>query len=137
MPTPSFGVTRTTLHSENRSWLLSPHGVDINSNLTLDVSLFTAGVHYPNGYIPSGIVLGKVTATGKFGPYDNTATDGRETAAELLFGSMTVTPGDTILAGAGYIHGLVGANKLPIQSGPGSLDAAARAELNMIRFVGV
>jgi hypothetical protein len=34
----------------------------------LDVSAFTANTHYPNGYIPSGMVLSEL-ASGLFGPY--------------------------------------------------------------------
>src|SRR5690606_30419747 len=45
------------------------------------VTTATAGVnsHYPSGYIPSGTAIGKVTSTDLFGPYDNNASDGRET----------------------------------------------------------
>lgn len=131
-----LGVTRSEIQAENRSWLRGPHGTEpgANPNATLLVSLFTAGIHYPNGYIPSGIVLGKVTATGVYGPYDSAATDGRETAAGLLFGSLTVIPGIDRVGGAIVRHGFVNPAKLPIQSGTGSLDAAARTDLTLIDF---
>ncbi len=121
---------------ENRSWLLGPHGTDPGSNpsLTLLVSLFTAGTHYPNGFVPSGIVLGKVTASGVYGPYDPAAVDGREVAAELLFGSLPVRTGATRLAGAGFHHGSVNPARLPIQSGTGALTDAARLNLHGISF---
>jgi hypothetical protein len=131
----SLNVTRQTLQAENRSWLRGPHGTEpgANPNATLLVSLFTPGTHYPNGFIPSGIVLGKVTATGQYGPYDNTATDGRQTAAGFLFGSQTID-GATVVASGLVIHGFVNPAKLPLQSGTGSLDAPARAELTHIIF---
>ncbi|MGG7510902.1 head decoration protein [Plantibacter sp. YIM 135249] len=126
----SLNVRRTTLQAENRSWLRGPHGTEpgSNPNATLLVSLFTAGSHYPNGYIPSGIVLGKVTASGVYGPYDAAATDGRQTAVGFLFGSQTIDGADRVASGI-LIHGFVNATKLPIQTGTGSLDAAARTSL--------
>lgn len=38
--------------------------------------------------IPSGTVLGKVTATGKFVPYSNSASNGSEVAAGILYQSV-------------------------------------------------
>lgn len=38
-------------------------------SIVLDRSLFDLDSAYPNGYIPSGVPLGKVTATGLYGPY--------------------------------------------------------------------
>ncbi|WP_187368118.1 hypothetical protein [Nonomuraea terrae] len=54
---------------DDQSWLGSAHGTDAARTITLDVSAFTAGVHYPNGYFPSGLPLAKITASGKYGPY--------------------------------------------------------------------
>lgn len=131
-----LGVTRSEIQAENRSWLRGPHGTEpgANPNVTLLVSLFTAGTHYPKGYIPSGIVLGRVTATGLYGPYDNTATDGREVARGFLFGSLTVPAGIDRVASGLVRHGFVNPTKLPLQSGTGSLDAAARTDLTLIDF---
>ena len=52
---------------------------------TVTIATTTAGVtgHYVNGYIPSGFPLGKITATGLYGPYDDTANDGRQTCKGL------------------------------------------------------
>lgn len=129
-------VRRTGFQAENRSWLLGPDGTrpGDNPSITLDVSTFTAGTHYPNGFIPSGIVLGKITATGKYGPYNPALTNGQETAAELLFGSLSVPTGTTVLGGAGVHKGEVNPAKLPIASGAGSLDDAARLHLFRINF---
>lgn len=67
----SIEVQTTSYQVEKRSWLLSQHGTDPGTtpSITLDVSAFTAGVHYPNGYIPSGTALARITATGLYGPY--------------------------------------------------------------------
>lgn len=77
-----ISVLSTPYQVERRSWLLSPHGTDPGTtpSITLDVSAFTAAVHYPNGYIPSGAPLGKITATGLYGPYN--VTDEVQTLTE-------------------------------------------------------
>lgn len=130
----SLNVNRFALQSENRSWLRGPHGTEpgANASITLDIPAF-AGLH-PNGFVPSGIVLGKITASGKYGPYDPAGLDGTETAAGLLFGSLTVEDGATVVGGALVNHAYVNAAKLPLASGKGALDAAARAELTHIIF---
>jgi hypothetical protein len=53
---------------EDRSWLGSAHGTTATRTITLDVSAFTAGTHYPNGYIPSGMVLAHLGGE-LYGPY--------------------------------------------------------------------
>jgi hypothetical protein len=53
---------------EDRSWLASDHGTTATRTITLDVSAFTEGTHFPNGFIPSGTVLARL-ASGLYGPY--------------------------------------------------------------------
>lgn len=60
--TESFNV-------DDPSWLGSRHGLGEAVSVTLDTSAFTAAVHYPDGFFKSGIALGRITATGKYGPY--------------------------------------------------------------------
>lgn len=124
-----IGVTSTSYQVENRSWLLGPFGTGPGENpsITLDVSAFTAATHYPNGYFPSGLALGRITASGLYGPYDNAAVDGRETAAGLLFSSVKVpNTADTTqdVGGALLVRGDVNAAKLPL-----AIDAAGQTEL--------
>jgi hypothetical protein len=38
--------------------------------------------------LPAGMVLGKITASGKFVPYNNGAGDGSEVAAAVLYGAV-------------------------------------------------
>lgn len=130
-----ISVSKTTHQVENRQWLASPHGTDPGTtpSATLSVAAFTEGTHYPNGYVPSGTVLGKITTSGLYGPYDNTATDGRETAVGILFGSLQVK-GKTKVAGAILKHGFVTQSKLPFQSGTGSIDSAGKTDLKLIDF---
>jgi hypothetical protein len=129
--TTYIGVETTQYQVEDRSWLLSPHGTEPGTtpSVTLDTSAFTAGTHYPNGYLPSGLVVGRITATGLYGPYDNSAVDGRQTAAGILFSSVKVPTSGGDPAGAIVVHGFVDADKLPI-----ALDAAGVADLGLIHF---
>lgn len=53
---------------EDRSWLGSAHGTTATRTITLDVTAFTEATHYPNGFIPSGVVLAELSS-GLFGPY--------------------------------------------------------------------
>jgi hypothetical protein len=126
-----IGVETNQFQVEDRSWDLSPHGSEPGTtpSITLDVSAFTEGTHYPNGYVPSGMPLGKITATGLYGPYDNTAVDGREDCAGLLFASTRIPSGATTVGGALKVHGFVDAAKLPVE-----LDAAGQADLTLIHF---
>jgi hypothetical protein len=55
--------------SDDTSWLRSRHGVEACISGTLDTSAFTKSLHYPDGFFKSGLPLGKITATGKYGPY--------------------------------------------------------------------
>ena len=119
--------TTGTWQAEDRSWLGSAHGTEATRSITLDTSAFTGGTHYPNGYIPSGTVLGRITATGLYGPYSDGASDGRQVAAGLLFSS--VKPGSTStvdVGGALMEHGFVVEANLPTDSG---VDAAAKTDL--------
>jgi hypothetical protein len=77
-----ISVLSTPYQVEKRSWLLSPHGTDPGTtpSITLDVSAFTPAVHYPNGYIPSGTPLARITASGLYGPYS--VTDEVQTLTE-------------------------------------------------------
>lgn len=123
-----------TFSNENQEWLGSAHGTDSIDSITLDADLFLAA--FTDGVVKSGVALGKITASGKYGPYDNAAVDGRQTAVGLLFttvdlrGTTAATAKD--VWGALLWHGKVIEAKLPVGHG---VDAAAKAELTFIRFV--
>lgn len=44
--------------------------------------------------IASGTVISKLTASGKYVPYDNVGTDGSETAAGILYNHLDAATGD-------------------------------------------
>lgn len=126
----SISVKRTTHQVENRSWLASQHGTDHKPSVTLDVALFDQATHYPNGYVASGIVVGKVTATGLCGPYDEDATDGRQIAAGHLYHSVNVV-GETKVGNAIIVHGFVSESRLPAGHG---LDNTAKGHLRQVGY---
>ncbi len=112
--------------AEDRSWLGSRDGTDVTQTVTLDTSTFTEGTHFPNGYIPSGTVLGRITATGLFGPYDNAANDGREVAVGFLYSNTKVRTGGPDVGAPIHWRGVIRAARLWANSG---LDSAARTDL--------
>lgn len=65
----NLNPTVQTFGAEDQSWLGSAHGTDAARSITLDTSAFTSGTHYPGGYFLSGIPLGLITATQRYGPY--------------------------------------------------------------------
>lgn len=113
-----------TFQNEDQSWLASEHGTSSARSITLDKSAFTAGTHYPNGYFPSGLPLGKITASGKYGPYNNAAADGTDTLAGFLFCAVDVPATDIDPVGALLVHGMVVEAKLPV-----AIDATGRTDI--------
>lgn len=137
-----ISVLSTAYQVENRSWLLSPHGSVTTISGTLDVSTLTAATHYPNGYVPSGLVLGLITATGLYGAYDDTAVDGRQTAVGFLFSSVKIPNTADLTKDVGIAvlaHGFVKISRLPVlaagtPAGRGYIDANAQTDLKLIHF---
>ncbi len=119
----------TSYLSDKKDWLGSEHAVNTAESVTLDAPLMLAV--FADGSIPSGVVLGKVTATGRYGPYSNGAVDGRETARGHLLDTVKVSTGQNS-QGAMIWHGQVVEAKLPTNHG---LDAPAKVELPQIHYV--
>ena len=136
----SLNITTESWGVDSKHWLASRKGFDTCRSVTLDLSKFVAA-HYSGGYIPSGTVLGKVTATGLYGPYDDAATDGRQTATGFLFDGVRVADKDgnsfTASGAAMLWEGIVLTSKLPAFAGTaaGELDANGQTDLaNFVRF---
>jgi hypothetical protein len=49
--------SETFTGSGDQRWIGAPHGLYDTLTCTIDISAFTAGTHYPNGYLPSGTRL--------------------------------------------------------------------------------
>lgn len=138
-----IGVYTTAFQAEDLSWDLSNPGVPYVEGGVIDVSLFTAAQHYPNGYIPSGTVLGKKTTGGKLGPYLDAATDGTQTAVGILRASIHVLkPNGSAkgLVGCAVLKafGVIDPAKLPFTSSNaaagGYIDANGKADLTKLHF---
>lgn len=106
---------------DDPSWLGSAHGTDATETVTLDVSAFTPEDHYPDGVIPSGTPLAKITATGLYGPYvPADTTPGLGVLVGFLVAPRVVESGVTRIAAANLTHGRVIQANLP---DPDSIDA--------------
>lgn len=112
-------TTETTVTADRR-WLLSTYGTETNKTVTLDLAQFAAGTNYTaaaNGLpnlIPSGTPLGKVTASGLYGPYDSAASDGTQTFAGLLEFDVAFNTGSTRVGAALRIVGDIDVSQLPV-----------------------
>lgn len=127
-------VTQAYTASEDQKWLGSAHGTNEADPITLDGDTFLAS--FPTGIVPSGVVLGKITATGLYRQMLAASTDGSQTAVGHLFtttdlGGTTAATVDRVSA-ALYWHGEVVEADLPANHG---LTAAAKTALNQIRYV--
>ncbi len=105
-----------TIGTGDQSWLGSAHGIRNARTEQLDISAFTAGTHYPNGYIPSGTPVAKVS--GLLVPY--TSAEGTTTGAGVLAGHLlTDYPVNASAGAAGdyacavLYHGTVRTAKVP------------------------
>lgn len=131
-----ISVESTTYLPADRPWLLFEASGPLQPVPTdyglINFALFTSGTHYPDGFLPSGLVLGKVTTGGRLGPYDDAASDGRQTAVGFLYNAVRV-PTDTARKVAVAIvdcFAVVSQSRLPANHG---LDAAGIADLPLIK----
>ncbi len=126
-----FSQTTETFGNEDHSWLRSQHGTEAIETAVLDLSTFTKGTHYSAGYIKSGEPLGKIAATRLYGPYDDAASDGRETLVGHLFTTQAVREGGGNITANLLAHGKVVEARLPHP-----VDAAGKADVaGSIRYV--
>ncbi|MER7167040.1 hypothetical protein ABT336_13360 [Micromonospora sp. NPDC000207] len=73
-----ISLRTTEFHVENRSWLASRDGTDVTRGMTLYLPAFTKNIHYPDGFIPSGILVARITSgegADMYGPYAGSASE--------------------------------------------------------------
>lgn len=137
--TTDIAVTTQTFLPADRPWLLFeaqglPGPVPTDFGI-IDFSLFTANTHYPDGFLPSGLVLGRVTTGGRLGPYSDAASDGRQTAVGFLYNAVAVPAGAPqarkVAVAVADAFVIVAVGKLPANHG---LDANGRADLPLVKF---
>lgn len=139
-----IGVFTQPYLAEDRSWLLTEPDNAFQIGGTLSIPAFTQAVHYPNGYIPSGTVVGLITASGLYGPYDDTAVDGRQVAVGVLFGAirvlnplgaaLTKVGGAFIVAWASIATSRLPFNTTNATTARGYIDAAGQVDLKFVQF---
>ena len=126
MKTETFG-------GGDQSWIgAGAPGILTARTEIVDISTFTAATHYPNGYLPSGLPVAKVS--GVLVPYD--ATEGTITGAGVLAGFiLTDQPvvGTADFAAPLYDSGRVVVANLPISFTTPA--AAAKKAATTIVFV--
>lgn len=82
-------ITTSRSYTADRAWLASLHGTDQTETITLDIAKFTKDTHWvastdthqQYSRVLSGVPVGKISASGLYGPYDPAAADGRQTLA--------------------------------------------------------
>lgn len=127
MKTESFG-------GGDQSWLAGTHGIRNARTVTIDISTFTAGTHYPDGYIPSGLPLAIVSNLAV--PYDK--TEATVTGAGILAGHLlTDQPvvGNVDFPAPMIDHGRVIVSKVPYAGGftfAAPVAAAKRANVTIV-----
>lgn len=132
-----IGVNTTAYQVEKRSWYLGSADIPgFTQSITLDVSAFNLAQHYANGYIPSGTILGVLSAGGKAVPYLNTGAGGAEVAAGILFSSVKIPDLADLTKDVGaamlVAFAPVSVAKLPFTSSTtlgGFIDATGRTDL--------
>lgn len=132
-------TTTDTWSGNDYSWMANRKGWDTCRSITLDLTTFLAA-HYSTGKIPSGTALGKITATGLYGPYDDTLADGTNVFAGFLLQDTLVTDSNGNALGnpgvALFWEGIVIESKLPAFAGTskGEINANAKTDNPNIRY---
>jgi hypothetical protein len=113
-------------------WLASAKGLDTTRTITLDVSTWTTAF-YPQGRLPSGLYLGAITSggsNGKYGKYDDAATDGRQTCVGFLAADVKVGATNTVpILAALQWEGVASLAAITTINNAVALDANGRADL--------
>ncbi len=117
-----YGATRERSDNEYK---LSDHGIKVA------VTIDSTARDGESTMLAKGLVLGRVTATGKYKEYDDAAADGTETAAGTLDDEVNLLDETGSAADSQatmLIHGYVDESKLT------GIDAAGKSDLAQIIF---
>lgn len=91
-------------------WLLNTDGIRHTVTGTLDVSTFTAGTHYPNGFFPSGLIC-NIADPKAVKPF----TGGAGEKFVILDGDVP-TNGVEDISAAFFVRGQIKTSLLPVQA---------------------
>ncbi len=120
-PNVGFGAERLNTPTE---FLLDSHTME--RGVCIDKTARDAGNSGKTTTLRPGLVLGKISGTGKYAQYDPSANDGTEVATGILKDQVKVIDEDATAVdamGAQVIHGLVDESALI------GCDSAAKADL--------
>lgn len=96
--------TTETFLNDDQSWLGSAHGTNEGDTVTIDPTTFDLVTAFPNGFIPSGVVVAKITSGGNaglYGQYDpgTVVHESASIAVDATGGTFTITfQGETTAA---------------------------------------
>jgi len=105
--------------------ILATHQNLVTKTVTLDASKFASGAD-GRKIAKVGTVLGKITATGLYGPYNAGNSDGTEKADCILFNTVDLTDGNAVAAA--ITQGVVREARCI------GLDEAAKTALRLVEF---
>lgn len=88
LKTTQFGGENNIFDSQQIRWVRGGVTIDAATVGTTVIDNVTRKI------LPIGTPLGKITASGKYGPYDVAAVDGRATAVLMLGETVELTDGD-------------------------------------------
>lgn len=117
-----LSIRHDRVAGQSYKWAASAHGFDATRSGTIDISTLDEETHYPDGHIESGFAVGKITASGLYGPYDDDASDGRQTCVGFVVDAHTI--GEADISVSILNHGQINNDELPFP-----LDAAGVADL--------
>lgn len=82
---------RYTYGGDDAGWIGGGgEDLEIADSITLDRTKFDLVSVFPNGFIPSGVCLGKIAATGLYGPYGGATSEVQTITVDAAGGTFTV-----------------------------------------------
>jgi hypothetical protein len=117
---PALRRTTDTLPGREASFLASEHIAVKRLGATYDAGGVTANAA-GDKILKAGTLVGKVTATGKYRPYNDAGSGGVETAAGIVMETLNLRDGD-VIAGL-MLHGSV------LEARCTGVNAAAKVDL--------
>lgn len=84
-------VIKQTLFGGGFRHLKTKRGTDSQDTVTLDIASFTKATHWPNYFLPAGIVLGKIASSGLYGPYAGDIGESVSIAVDATGGTWRIT----------------------------------------------
>lgn len=84
-------VRSETYGQGDHTWLGSAHGTETGETITLDLSTFDFVSDFPDGYLPSGVCLGLITASGLYGAYGASPSEVQTITVDATGGNWTIT----------------------------------------------